>query len=161
MTSDGPGTIRLTASFLERRLESGVITFHRSSSSQTGVCVRITWKDCWATYLWVPLRVPDWENLGGGLRICISTRFSGDTAAAAAVGTHSENHCMTAFCCKHVGREAWGLGAGTLWRGRGQWAVKWCKHIPSCYSKVTPLSLYSFSDVLLIPKNVNNTLCFC
>lgn len=46
VTSDGPRMMSLIMGFLERRLESGVINFHGSSGSYTGMCIRITWKDC-------------------------------------------------------------------------------------------------------------------
>lgn len=46
VTSDGPGMISLIMSLLEKKIEVRCDYFHGSSGSHTGVCMRITWKDC-------------------------------------------------------------------------------------------------------------------
>ena len=114
--------------------------------------------------------IPDLEHRGRGLRICIS-KFLMDSQVILTLlvqGPHLENHCMTAFCSvfggggvPELGGEGVEARSWDIVEGQGDSELGICVN-RGCLlviAKSLPLSLYSFSDVL-IPKNANNTLYF-
>ena len=74
--------------WLKRLSSSSSIT--KSSSSQTSVCIRVTWRMLIQTWLALIVKVSDSTSLGEAPEMCICNKFPGDTDAANPEETHWE-----------------------------------------------------------------------